>query len=155
MRLQSLLYASLNPPMRALLRSPMHRIASANLCLLSYHGRRSGRPFTTPLSFTREGNTVRLLSSRETAWWQNFVEGPVEVEVEIARETFRGRAQTITEDGERLREGVRRFLTALPRDAVVYGIKLDRERKPLEESIDRAAGHVVLVEVDLEEGAFK
>jgi hypothetical protein len=152
MRLQSLLYASLNPPMRALLRSPMHRIASGNLCLLSYRGRRSGRPFTTPLSYTREENKVRLLSSDQTAWWQNFLEGPVDVEVEIARQTFRGRAQTVIEDGDRLRDGVRRFLTALPRDAVVYGIKLDSERKPLEESIASAAGHVVLVEIDLEDG---
>ncbi|MBJ18650.1 MAG: nitroreductase family deazaflavin-dependent oxidoreductase [bacterium] len=151
MRIQSLLYATLNPPMRALLRSPFHRIASASLCLISYRGRRSGRPFTTPLSFMREGKIVRLLSSHETRWWLNFMDGPVEVEVEIAREIFHGRAVTVLEDGERLREGVRTFLTAVPRDAMIYGIKLNRERRPREEDIASAAGHVVLVEIELQE----
>lgn len=151
MRIQSLLYATINPPMRALLRSPLHGLASRNLCLLRYRGRRSGRPFETPLSFMREGNLVRMLSSHETRWWLNFLDGPVDVEVEIARETWRGRAEAITEDGERLRNGVRRFLTAVPRDAVVYGIKLDRDRRPRERDIENAAGHVVLVEIELEE----
>ncbi len=151
MRIQSLLYATLNPPMRALLRSPLHGLASASLCLLSYTGRRSGRAFTTPLSFMREGNLVRLLSSHETRWWLNFRHGPVEVEVEIARRTFQGQATAILEDSDRLRDGVRIFLTAIPRDAVVYGIKLDRDRRPREEDIASAAGHVVLVEIELED----
>ena len=150
MRIQSLLYATLNPPMRALLKSPLHGLASRNLCLLRYRGRRSGRPFETPLSFMREDRLVRMLSSHETRWWLNFLDGPVDVEVEIARETFRGRAVAITEDGVRLRDGVRRFLTAVPRDAVVYGIKLDGDRRPREQDIETAAGHVVLVEIELE-----
>ena len=151
MRLQSLLYATLNPPMRALLRSPLHRIASSNLCLISYKGRRSGRAFTTPLSFMREGKIVRLLSSHQTRWWLNFQDGPTDVEVEIAQETFQGRAEAILEDGDRLRDGVRTFLTAVPRDARVYGIKLDRDRRPREADVERAAGHVVLVEIKLED----
>ena len=53
-------------------------------------------------------------------------------------------------DSEHLREGVRRFLTALPRDARVYGIKLDDDRKPIEESLAEAAGNLVLVEVELD-----
>lgn len=151
MRIQSLLYAAINPPMRALLRSPLHRVASQNLCLLRYRGRRSGRAFETPLSFMREGSLVRMLSSRETRWWLNFMDGPVDVEVEIARETHRGRAEAITEDGDRLRSGVRAFLTAVPRDAFVYGIELDRDRRPRQQDIENAAGHVVLVEIELDD----
>jgi hypothetical protein len=149
MRIQNLFYAALNPLVRGLLRSPLHGVASANLCVFSYRGRRSGRSFTTPLSFMREGSMVRLLSSHNTRWWNNFLDGPVEVEIEIARETYRAKARTIVEDSEAFRSGVRAFLSAVPRDAKVYGIKLDANRKPLEEHIARAAGHVVLVEVDL------
>jgi hypothetical protein len=150
MRIQSLLYATLNPPMRALLRSPLHTVASKNLCLISYTGRRSGRAFTTPLSFMREGNLVRLLSSHQTRWWLNFVDGPVDVEVEIARRKFQGKAEAVLEEGDRLRDGVRTFLTAVPRDAMIYGIKLDKNRRPREEDIAQAAGHVVLVEIELD-----
>ena len=66
------------------------------------------------------------------------------------REQFAGRAETIIEDGDRLRDGVRGFLTKLPRDAVVYGIKLDKNKRPLEKDIEGAAGHVVLVEIELD-----
>lgn len=149
MRLESFLYATLNPVVSALLRSPIHGIASANLCVFSYRGRRSGRSFSTPLSFMREGSTVRLLSSHNTRWWNNFLDGPVDVEIEIARKMFHGKAQTSVEDSEAFRDGVRAFLTAVPRDARVYGIKLDSDRKPREEDIARAAGHVVLVEIAL------
>ena len=145
-----MMYAALNPPMRALLRSPLHGIASKNLALLCYRGRRSGRGYETPLSYTREGNLIRFLSSHNTRWWTNFKDGPTPVEVEIARERITGHARLYTEDTEHLREGVRRFLTQLPRDAVVYGIGLDSDRKPKQAEIERAAGHVVLVEVEID-----
>ncbi len=161
MRPIDLFYRALNVPMRALLQSPLHGFGSRHLCLLTYRGRKSGREFTTPLSFTREGNLVRLLSSHQTRWWKNFpredegrdegdgIEAGAKVEVEIARTRYNGRATTVIRDGDRLRDGVRSFLTALPRDAVVYGIKLDEKRRPLESDIETAAGHVVLVEIQL------
>ena len=45
---------------------------------------------------------------------------------------------------------VRRFLCALPRDAKVYGIKFDERRRPVEESLPKAAPELVLVEVELD-----
>lgn len=150
MSVTNLFFRALNVPMRALLRSPLHRIGSGNLCLLHYRGRVSGKAYVTPLSYVREGNTVRLLSSYDTHWWKNFVGEARPVEVEIARERLPGRARAIVQDGEQFRNGVRRFLTALPRDAVVYGIKLDADRKPREDNIELASAHVVLIEVELE-----
>ena len=149
MRPVDLFYRALNVPMRALLRSPLHRLASGTLCLLNYRGRRSGTAFTTPLSFMREHQTLRLLSSRRTRWWKNFLDGDVPVEVEVAGESFSGRARVLLEDSEEFREGVRRFLTAVPRDAIIYGIGLTDERRPREADLEQAAGHVVLVEVQL------
>ena len=150
MRLQSLLYAAMNPPMRALLRSPLHGVASANLAILNYRGRKSGQAYATPLSFVRDGSTVRFLSSHNTNWWKNFKSEPTPVEIEIARRKLAGIARVWDTDSETLRDGVRSFLTALPRDAVVYGIGLDADRKPIEADIARTANHVVLVEVELE-----
>jgi hypothetical protein len=149
MQLQSLLYATLNPPMRALLRSPFHRIASRNLALLRYRGRKSGREFVTPLSYVREGTLVRFLSSHNTRWWTNFRDGPTPVEVEIARRTHSGVARVWDQDSETLRNGVKSFLTALPRDAMIYGIRLDADRKPRETDLAKTGDHVVLVEVEL------
>ena len=150
MRIQSLLYAALNPLVRGLLQSPFHGIASESLCVLSYRGRRSGRSFQVPLSFMQEGLLVRLLSSHNTRWWHNFLSEPIDVEIEIARQTFSAQARTLTQNSEEFRDGVRAFLTAVPRDAKVYGIRLDGDRNPREEDIARAAGHVVLVEARIQ-----
>ncbi|MFP6630831.1 MAG: hypothetical protein VCC67_17515, partial [Myxococcota bacterium] len=72
------------------------------------------------------------------------------VSIEIAGETYTGKARLLERDSEPLRDGVRRFLTALPGDAKVYGIKLDESRKPVEESLAKAAPELVLVEVELD-----
>ena len=153
MRIQTLLYEALNVPMRLLLRSPLHGVASRNLCILSYTGRRSGRRYATPLSYVREDGRVLLLSSRDTRWWTSFTPGPgvpAPVEVLAAGERLRGRAHTIQHDRERLRGAVRRFLTALPRDAMVYGVGLDGDRRPREAEIERALDRLVMVEIELE-----
>jgi hypothetical protein len=153
MQIRQLLYEALNVPMRLLLRSPFHRVASRNLCIFLYQGRRSGRRYETPLSYVREGDRIWLLSSRDTRWWTSFTPGPgvpAAVEVLAEGEILRGRAQTIQHDRERLRETVRRFLTALPRDAMVYGIGLDRDRKPKPDELERALDRLVLVEIELD-----
>jgi hypothetical protein len=150
MRVQNVFYnLALNPVMRRLLRSRFHRMASGNLGLLCYRGRQSGRPFETPLSYVRGGNAVRFLSSHDTRWWRNFRDEDTPVEVEIAGTKHPGTARLFECDSEALRTGVREFLTALPRDAMVYGIKLDADRKPRESDIESAARRLILVEVEL------
>jgi hypothetical protein len=148
--IENWLYKTLNPVMTALLGSPLHGIASSSIALLHFRGRKSGRESVTPLSYTRENDTVRFLSAHSTRWWMNLRGDPAPVSIEIARETYTGRARLWDGDSEQLREGVHRFLSALPRDAKVYGIKLDEGRRPVEESLAKAAPKLVLVEVELD-----
>ncbi|MEP1472323.1 MAG: nitroreductase/quinone reductase family protein [Halieaceae bacterium] len=138
-----------NPVMRGLLKSPAHGLLSHNIGILHFTGRKSGRKLSTPLSYTREGNLVRLLSSQNTRWWHNFRDSNPEVGMEIAGEMHAGTARLLEGDSPELRDGVSAFLTALPRDAKVYGIKLDREKSPIEESLASAASRLILVEVSL------
>jgi hypothetical protein len=151
MNIQNAFYGYvLNPVMRALLRSRFHTFASRNLGILCYRGRKSGRAFETPLSYVREGQRIAFLSSHATRWWTNFRAGPTAVEILAAGEVLSGKARVWEEDCDALRDGVRRFLSALPRDAKVYGIGLDGERKPRETDLASAAGRLVLVEVELD-----
>ena len=150
MSIQNAFYNNLlNPIMRVALRSPLRGALGGSLGLLCYRGRKSGRAYETPLSYVRDGRTVRFLSSHNTRWWTNFRPGETPVEVEIAGERMTGTARLLEGDSDALRAGVRQFLTALPRDAIVYGIKLDADRRPREADIQRAGEHVVLVEVEL------
>ena len=143
-------YRVFNPVMKVLLRSPMHSIASGSLALLHFRGRKSGRQFVTPLSYVRENGTVCLMSAHGTRWWMNLREEGTPVSIEIARETFTGKARLWEGDSEQLRDHVRRFLSALPRDAKIYGIKLDESRRPVEASLAKAARELVFVEVEVD-----
>ncbi|MGI9294059.1 MAG: nitroreductase/quinone reductase family protein, partial [Pseudomonadales bacterium] len=106
-----------NPVMRGLLKSPAHGLLSHNIGILHFTGRKSGRELSTPLSYTREGNLVRLLSSQNTRWWHNFRNLNPEVNMEIAGEMHAGTARLLEGDSPELRDGVNAFLKALPRDA--------------------------------------
>ena len=80
----------LNPLVRSLLRSPLHGITSHNIGIVYFTGRKSSRKLNTPLSYTREGNVVRLLSNQSTRWWLNFRGEGVKVEMEIVRRRYSG-----------------------------------------------------------------
>lgn len=43
-----------------------------------------------------------------------------------------------------------RYLTALPRDAKVYGTALDENKKPIQESLAKKAPELVFVEIELD-----
>jgi hypothetical protein len=136
--------------MRGLLRSPLHGITSRNIGIVHFTGRKSGRKLNTPLSYTREGNVVRLLSNHNTRWWLNFRGNGVKVEMEIARKRYPGTAVLLEGDSEALREGVRRFIRALPRDAKVYGLELDANGEIVERSLAKIAQELILVEIRLD-----
>ncbi len=140
----------LNPAVRGVLRSPLHGIVSRNVGILHFTGRKSGRALSTPLSYLRQDDRVLFLSSLNTGWWKNFRDGPSLVSVEMVGERWGGVATLYEGDSDALRERVRDFITALPRDAVVYGIKLNRDKTPNETSLAQAAPRLVLVDVALQ-----
>ncbi len=144
------LYRVLNPVIKAVLRSPLHRLGSKTIALLRFRGRISGREFVTPLSYVRNDQTVWFLSDHSTNWWKNFREGDVPVSIEIARTTVNGTARLWVGDTDELREHVSRYLCALPRDAKVAGIKLDQNKVPIEASLVKVAPTLVMVQVELE-----
>ena len=59
-----------SPFMRLVLGSRAHRMMSGQLMLLSFTGRRTGRSYTTPVSYVREG--TNLLVPGGGAWWKNL-----------------------------------------------------------------------------------
>jgi hypothetical protein len=139
----------LNPTMRLLLRSPFHGVTSHNITILHFTGRKSGRKMSTPLSYTREGDTVRLLTNYTTHWWKNFRGSEAEVELELRRSRHSGTARLLEGDSEDLRAGVRTFIAALPRDAAVYDLELDDNKQLVETSLLEHVSDLVLVEITL------
>ncbi len=137
-----------NPLVIALLKSPLHSLMSKDVMLITFTGRRSGRSYTTPVSYVREGQTVRCFTSGGTAWWRNL-RGGASVSLRIRGEEQRGHAEAIRGEPKRIADALGAFLARLPRDAAYYDIALDSNRKPVPADLERAAQDMVLVEIAL------
>src|SRR5271165_269430 len=69
---------AVNPILRFLLHTPVMGAARKQLMVLSFHGRKTGRHYTIPLSAHRIGNDLYALTG--AAWRRNFRDGaPAEV----------------------------------------------------------------------------
>jgi deazaflavin-dependent oxidoreductase (nitroreductase family) len=65
-----------NPFVKALLRSPLHGLLSERFLLITVTGATSGRRYTTPANYVRDGDTLTLLSRRNRRWWRNLRRQP-------------------------------------------------------------------------------
>ncbi|MFN8514475.1 MAG: nitroreductase/quinone reductase family protein [Chloroflexia bacterium] len=70
-------YSIVNPVMGAILRSPLHRLLSGALMLLSFRGVKSGKQYRIPVGYIQEGEHLFIFS--HAAWWRNLPGQPVTV----------------------------------------------------------------------------
>lgn len=138
----------LNPLVGALLRSPLHGLASGELLLLTYVGAKTGIRRTLPLSYVETGGRL-YLCTRSSAWWRNLRGGrPVEL-------WLRGRRITATPvvvdvaSPEAL-VAFRAFLTANPKTGeMLYHVATDADRRPREDDLRREVSRSVVMRMDL------
>ena len=76
-------------------------LAGRPLLLLTTTGAKSGKPFTTPLNYSPDGERLVLIASRggtprHPDWYHNLVANP-EVTIELDAEKFQARASTAQE----------------------------------------------------------
>ena len=64
-----------NPLVKRLLDSRLAGPMGRQLLLLRYRGRKSGRTFTTPVGYVRDGERIVIVTSPAYRWWPNFVGG--------------------------------------------------------------------------------
>jgi hypothetical protein len=68
------LFKAINPIMKGLLRSPLHRLLSGTLMLLTYTGRKTGTPYTIPIGYF-VWDTDELMAFSSARWWMNVRDG--------------------------------------------------------------------------------
>jgi len=118
----------MNPVMRRLLTSPLHRAVSAQLMLLRYRGRRSGRSFSLPVG--RQEHRGRLAAYTNSPWRHNFRGGHLAELVVAGRpQAVRG---TLVEDPEEVTTAYAARIEELGWQAAQrrLGIRITVERTP-------------------------
>lgn len=131
------------------LRSPLHRMMSRSLMLLTFAGRRTGREYTIPVLYVRSGpdELVVVAGSPEgKTWWTNM-RGPLAVRVRLGGRIVPGSARLVKGD-----EAVSRlttYLEKLPRVARSLQIARDDEGRFREQEVAGLAARIPVVVVKL------
>lgn len=83
-----------NHAVALLLRSPLHPLVSGRMALITVTGRRTGREYTFPVDYRRDGDrvTIRVGWPARKVWWRNLRE-PADVRLRLAGHERAGRAQ--------------------------------------------------------------
>jgi hypothetical protein len=90
-----------NPALRAILSSPIHRIASGRVALITYTGRRTGSEYTIPCFYRDKGDEVTIAVGwpERKVWWRNLTGDGGPVRLLIEGEKVRGHAVATRDPG--------------------------------------------------------
>ena len=144
--LTRLMTAALNTTMKGLLRSPLHSLASKTVLLNTFTGRKSGKTYTTPVSYSTQGDFIVVVTPSN--WWKNLV-GGAPVTLRLRGRDCQGIAEPIAEDKAAVSDGLLHHLEQAPGDAKFYGVSLDAARRPNPEQVAQAAQKLVMVRIHL------
>ena len=148
-RIEKLTYRVANPIVKMILRSPLHKIASASVALLHFRGRKSGRAFVTPLSYVRDSDNIWLLSAHTTRWWMNLRDNHTPVSLEVARKTYTGKAQLWERDSDELRDRAYGVICArfhaTPRSMASSLMKTERPSRKVSPQLPRSLSSLKFV----------
>jgi deazaflavin-dependent oxidoreductase (nitroreductase family) len=96
-----------------LLRSPLHGLMSGSTLLITFTGRKSGKRYTTPITYLREGDT--FLRTTDSPWWKNLC-GGAPVTLRVKGREYKGIGEAVTHEEE-----VARVLEMMAREFPRYG----------------------------------
>jgi deazaflavin-dependent oxidoreductase (nitroreductase family) len=123
-----------NPLAKSILRSPLHGGMSRRLLLITFPGRKSGKRYTTPISYVQHGDT--LLLGVGGRWWKNL-RGGVPVQVLLRGKTYAGRAEAWTDEASMTR-AYRTILAENPTQARFMGITATSDVQPDPHAVQQA-----------------
>jgi hypothetical protein len=137
-----------NPVVRLLLGSPLHRLFSSSLVILAYQGRKTGRWHGLPCMYARDGQDLYIVAAQpdRKIWWRNLQQ-PARVRLHLQGRDVEGTA-TATSDPVAVAAGLGRYLELYPKAIKPLGVRLDTSGTP--HATHTAAHPLVLVAVHLD-----
>jgi deazaflavin-dependent oxidoreductase (nitroreductase family) len=132
--------------MKLVLRSPVHRMVSKTILLITFTGRKSGKTYTTPVDYSQDGDQVTIFTHAN--WWKNLRNG-APVTLRIRGRELQGLAEPVAEDKGAVAAGLTEHLRKVPSDAKYYGVTFDDHRDPRAGEVEKAAQTVVMIRVRL------
>ena len=141
---------AMNPFVSAALRSPLHGLLDKEVLLLRCTGRASGKTYTLPVAYAREGDTLTIFT--HAGWWKNLRGGaPASVLLE-GRWQRAGTAEA-TDDPEAVLGALDALIARIGAKAAGrhVGLTLDVSPPPSREVVLEALKGGVVVRLKLED----
>lgn len=118
-----------DPIVSWLLHSPLHHLGDQHTLELTVTGRKSGKRYSFPVSYLRDGETWLVMTHRERAWWKNLRDGGAPVTVYVDGHEVAARAETST-DPDAVTKALLLFLQQVPTWRWELRVKLDANGQP-------------------------
>ncbi len=115
--------------------------------IITFKGRKTGREYSTPISYFMEHQTVYCFT--RARWWKNIGEGS-NVSVRIRGVKYNGYAKAIPDDVHRKAEALKMRLRANPKAGMLYGISSNSAGDPNEEELLEFATANVLIVIEID-----
>jgi deazaflavin-dependent oxidoreductase (nitroreductase family) len=112
------------------LRSPLH-VFMGDTLLITVTGRKTGRSYSTPVGFYREGSCLWVMTRRDRAWWRNVQNG-ARVSLLLGGRTIRAFAETEL-DPKAVEERLIQYIHHVPMAARSLGMRTHRNAPDPEE----------------------
>jgi deazaflavin-dependent oxidoreductase (nitroreductase family) len=136
-----------NSFMAWLLRSPLHGFISRNFMLITFTGRKSGKTYSTPVNYVRDGDDLWVTSFRERTWWRNL-RSSAPVTVHLAGQDLKGSGEAFTAEND-VTTKLSAYLQKVPQVARYFNVALDATGQPNRDDVMRAAHERVMVRIHL------
>ena len=104
------------------LQTPLH-IFMGDTMLITVTGCKTGKKYTTPVGFYRDGDFLWILSSRDRTWWRNVKDG-ADVEMRIRGKDRIGFAEAVL-DEEVVASQVLDYVRQIPMSAKGLGVRVE------------------------------
>ena len=135
-----------NNAMKFVLRSPAHGLVSKNILLITFTGCKSGKTYTTPVSYSQEGDQVYIFTHAN--WWKNLCDCK-SVTLRLRGREVRGAPEPVVEDKNAIATKLTAHLRRVPTDAQYYAVTFDDRGNPKAEEVEKAVQTVVMIRVQL------
>jgi len=112
-----------NDFMSWILRSPLHGMLSDGMILITVTGRKTGKKYTIPVGYYRDGDYLWVITSRDRTWWKNL-RGGASVELLLKRKSVTAFAEPEL-DKDAVETRMYDYIKYVPRAAKPLGIYVE------------------------------
>lgn len=127
------------------LRTPLY-IFMGNTMLITVTGCKTGKKYTTPVGFYRDGETLWVISSRDRTWWRNVQDG-AQVEMRIHGKDVTGFANAVLDEVV-VANQIGDYVKHVPMAAKPLGVRMENG-EPYPEDMTRLAQERMFVRIKL------